>query len=500
LLAKTLMIQGTASSVGKSVLVAALCRILRQDGLRVAPFKAQNMSLNSFVTKEGGEIGRAQAVQAEAAGIEPHVDMNPVLLKPEMDQRSQVVLLGKPLLTSLAQDYYRHTTALWEEVKAALARLRAAYQVVIIEGAGSPAEINLRGGEIVNMRVALEAEAPVLLVGDIDKGGVFASLVGTLALLEPAEQQAIRGFIINKFRGDLALLQPGLEMLEQRTGKPVVGVIPYYHDIVIAQEDSIFRPEERPGEVAVDIAVLYLPHISNSTDFEPFQQETGVQVRYIHRPWELGRPDVVIVPGTKSTMGDLRHLQETGLAQALLALACQGTPVVGICGGFQMLGRTIRDPWQVESEQEEISGLGLLPVETVFAREKTTRQVKGRVVWDRGLFTGARDLEVTGYEIHMGQTRGQGLAQPFQVAADRQEPHPDGATDEKGHIFGTYLHGLFHNEGFRKTFLNALRRRKGLAPIPGPALPSTEEQYDRLAELVRRSLNLDLVYRLCGLR
>ncbi|MDP2727183.1 MAG: cobyric acid synthase, partial [Dehalococcoidia bacterium] len=319
------MIQGTASSVGKSVLVAALCRILRQDGYRVAPFKSQNMSLNSFVTREGGEIGRAQAVQAEAAGIEPHVDMNPILLKPEMDQRSQVVLLGKPLLTTPAREYYQHTPALWLEARAALARLMAAYEVVIIEGAGSPAEINLRDREIVNMRVAQEVGAPVLLVGDIDRGGVFASLVGTLALLEESEQKVIRGFIINKFRGDISLLQPGLEMLEERTGKPVLGVIPYYHDIVIAQEDSIFEAKARPERVEVDIAVLYLPRISNSTDFEPLQQEEGVRVRYVRLPEELGRPDLVIVPGTKSTIADLVHLREKGLVAAVLRLVQEGT-------------------------------------------------------------------------------------------------------------------------------------------------------------------------------
>ncbi|HLB13235.1 MAG TPA: cobyric acid synthase, partial [Dehalococcoidia bacterium] len=472
--ARTLMVQGTASSAGKSVLVAGFCRILRQDGYRVAPFKSQNMSLNSFVTREGGEIGRAQAVQAEAAGIEPHVDMNPILLKPEMDQRSQVVLLGRPVLTTPAQEYYRHTPNLWVEAKAALARLMAAYDVVVIEGAGSPAEINLRDREIVNMRVALEVGAPVLLVGDIDRGGVFASLVGTLALLEEAERDAVKGYVINKFRGDLSLLQPGLEMLEGLTGKPVLGVIPYWHDIAIAQEDSIYQDAVPPERVEVDIAVLYLPRISNSTDFEPFQREEGVQVRYIRRPHELGQPDLIIIPGTKSTMSDLAHLRATGLAEAVTRLAQGGTPVAGICGGFQMLGRSIRDPDRVESVAEEVEGLGLLPVDTVFAREKTTRQVNGRVAWGRGLLEGTQGMGVTGYEIHMGQSRAEGLSPSFLVQADGEEPRPDGASDAQGLVFGTYLHGLFHDQAFRTAFLNNLRRRKGLSPQGPSALPSKD--------------------------
>ncbi|MDO8691270.1 MAG: cobyric acid synthase [Dehalococcoidia bacterium] len=493
------MVQGTASSAGKSVLVAAFCRIFRQDGYRVAPFKSQNMSLNSFVTREGGEMGRAQVVQAEAAGVEPHVDMNPILLKPEMDQRSQVVLLGKPVVTTPAAEYYRHTPALWEEARKALARLMRTYEVVVIEGAGSPAEINLRDREIVNMRVAREVNAPVLLVGDIDRGGVFASLVGTLALLTEAEQDAIKGFIINKFRGDVSLLQPGLDMLEERTGKPVLGVVPYWHDIEIAQEDSIFVPAPRPERVDLDIAVLYLPRISNSTDFEPFQQEEGVQVRYIRRPQELGTPDLVIVPGTKSTIADLAHLRETGLAGAVLGLAQQGVPVMGICGGFQMLGRLILDPHHVESKREEVQGLGLLPVETVFAQGKTTQRVTGRVGWARGLLDGTMGLEVTGYEIHMGQTSGDGLPQPFLVGNGSAKPHLDGAASPEGLVIGTYLHGLFQEQGFRTALLNSLRRRKGLSARGPSVLPSREDHYNRLADLVRSNLDMEKIYRMCGL-
>lgn len=497
--ARTLMVQGTASSAGKSVLVAAFCRIFRQDGYRVAPFKSQNMSLNSFVTREGGEMGRAQVVQAEAAGIEPHVDMNPILLKPEMDQRSQVVLLGKPLVTTPAKEYYRHTPALWEEARAALARLMAAYDMVVIEGAGSPAEINLRDREIVNMRVAREVNAPVLLVGDIDRGGVFASLVGTLALLPEPEQEAIKGFIINKFRGDVSLLEPGLEMLEERTGKPVLGVVPYCHDIGIAQEDSIFEPAAKTDRVELDIAVLYLPRISNSTDFEPFQQEEGVQVRYIRRAQELGTPDLIVIPGTKSTIADLGHLRETGLADAIVAQARRGVPVIGICGGFQMLGRLIRDPHQVESRCEAVEGLGLLPVETVFEEKKTTRQATGRVAWGRGILEGAQGLLVSGYEIHMGQSTANGLPHPFMVEDGSRDLHPDGAADADGLVFGTYLHGLFQEEGFRTALLNNLRRRKGLSSRGPSSIPSKEEYYDRLADLVRGSLDMEKIYAICGL-
>ncbi|MDP2953159.1 MAG: cobyric acid synthase, partial [Chloroflexota bacterium] len=331
------MLQGTGSAVGKSVLVAALCRLFHQDGLRVAPFKAQNMALNSFVTREGGEMGRAQVVQAEAAGIEPTVDMNPILIKPEADARSQVVVLGKAAFTLPAWDYYRHTEELWVTVERSFRRLASDYDLVIIEGAGSPAEVNLREHEIVNMRVARMAGAPVLLVGDIDKGGVFASLVGTMAILRPVERRLVKGFIINKFRGDLRILKPGLDWLEEYTHRPVLGVVPYDHNLFINEEDSIQSPPPyQDGAGVVDIAVIRLPRISNSTDFEPLQAEPGVRVRYISHSHELGEPDALIIPGTKSTMADLAHLRRSGLADAILERAKAGTPVVGICGGFQM--------------------------------------------------------------------------------------------------------------------------------------------------------------------
>ena len=342
--AKTLMVQGTASAVGKSILVTALCRIFRQDGFRVAPFKSQNMALNSFVTRSGEEMGRAQVVQAEAAGIEPSIDMNPILIKPEADSRSQMVVLGKPVLTLTAGEYGRYASELLSVVEESLTRLCSAYDIVVIEGAGSPAEVNIREHEIVNMRIAKLAKAPVLLVGDIDKGGVFASLVGTLALLDEAERNSIKGFIINKFRGDLALLKPGLDYLEKYTSKPVIGVIPYYHQLLIPEEDSIFRGDgvrtANAGET-IKIAVIYLPHLSNSTDFEPLQQEAGVEVQYIRTADELGPPDAIIFPGIKSTIADLAYLRSSGLAEKIIQQAKGGTSLLGICGGCQMLGKEI---------------------------------------------------------------------------------------------------------------------------------------------------------------
>lgn len=500
--AKTLMIQGTGSAVGKSVMVAALCRIFRQDGFRVAPFKSQNMALNSFVTRDGGEMGRAQVVQAEAAGIEPTVDMNPILIKPEADARAQIVVLGRPRMTFTAQNYYRHTAELLQVVEGSLRRLCESYDLVVIEGAGSPAEVNLRQCEIVNMRIAELARAPVLLVGDIDKGGVFASLVGTLALLDEQEQDRIKGFIINKFRGDIAILQPGLDYLEQRTGRPVVGVVPFYKGIVIAEEDSIYSDLGRGGgEEVVDIAVIYLPHLSNSTDFEPLQQEAGVRLRYVSERWELADPDLIILPGTKSTISDLKRLREAGLAEVVVRRVREGTPVIGICGGYQMLGRRIDDPNHVESAEGSVAGLGLLDVTTCFEEEKSTCQVRAEVVGSSGLLAGAAGLEVTGYEIHMGQTTGEGLGPCFRITQrpDGEADYVDGAITPDGSVFGTYLHGLFDNAHFRHALLSGLRRRKGL-PLPETtALPSKEEQYDKLAEVVRQSLNMELVYEICGL-
>jgi adenosylcobyric acid synthase (glutamine-hydrolysing) (EC 6.3.5.10) len=497
--AKTLMIQGTSSSVGKSIMVTALCRILRQDGLSVAPFKAQNMALNSFVTREGGEIGRAQAVQAEAAGIEPSVDMNPVLLKPEADAKSQVIVHGKVVRTISAGEYYHYTPYLLEIIEGSLNRLRSAYDVVVIEGAGSPAEINLKKREIVNMRIAKMAGAPVLLVGDIDRGGVFASLVGTLELLEENERNYIKGFIINKFRGDLRLLQSGLELLEKHTLKPVLGVVPYFRGITIAQEDSVYLEEriESPPSAELDIAVIHLPHISNYDDFDPLEEE-GCRVRYVAHSSELDAPDLIILPGTKNTISDLSYLWRSGLAQSIIQQARNGVPVVGICGGYQMLGASLHDPDSVESAEESVLGLGLLDVMTTFVPEKATTQVKARVMVDQGLFEGMKGQELIGYEIHMGQTSSNGDMSAFYIfeTPRGKVDYLDGMLNAEGTVLGTYLHGLFHNPDFRQSLLNSLRRRCGLPERWDGTMMEKEQHYNRLAELVRSSLDMTAIYKI----
>lgn len=500
--AKMLMVQGTSSSVGKSIVVAALCRIFRQDGLRVAPFKAQNMALNSFVTPDGGEIGRAQAVQAEAAGVEPVVEMNPILLKPEAGGRSQVIVLGRPRKSLAAKDYYQRKVELWAVVQESLARLAADFDLIVMEGAGSPAEVNLKESDIVNMRVAKHANAPVVLVGDVDKGGVFAALVGTLELLDQDERDLVKGFVINKFRGDVSLLQPGLDFLEHRTGKRVVGVIPYYRDIWVAEEDSVYldtRSNLKAGGATIDVAVVWLPHISNYDDFDPLEQETGVQVRYVREPEQLGCPDVIIIPGTKSTMADLLFLRARGLAQRILDLASGGTPIIGICGGYQMLGKEINDPLHVEDGIDWMEGLGLLPISTSFEPKKTTRQVHARVLHNCGLFDGCHGIPVTGYEIHMGSTRVDGAEQVLEIEDGEGAIHRDGAIDDKGLVFGTYLHGIFDNAEFRRALLAQLAKRKGRELEFGQPLASREEQYDRLADLVRSSLDIGFLRSICGL-
>ncbi|MCJ7515929.1 MAG: cobyric acid synthase [Dehalococcoidia bacterium] len=494
--AKTLMIQGTASSVGKSIIVAGLCRIFRQDGFKVAPFKAQNMALNSFVTTEGGEIGRAQAVQAEAAGIEPSVHMNPVLLKPEADASSQVIVLGKVTKNLTASQYYSYTPKLLQIIKDSLNHLLADYDIVVIEGAGSPAEINLKKREIVNMRIARMADAPILLVGDIDRGGVFASIVGTLELLTKQERALIKGFVINKFRGDLKLLKPGLDMLEKRAGKPVLGVIPYFRDITIAQEDSVYLDERQItlANGTLDVAVIRLPHISNYDDFDPLE-EHGCNVRYVTRPSEIGNPDLLILPGTKSTIADLIHLKQQGLTQVIIHLAQYGVPIIGICGGFQMLGQIILDPEKIESKHAEIAGLGLLKITTTFNSAKTTTQVKARVAADDGLFQGLKDINITGYEIHMGQTRNLNCRPALHVLETPwgKADYFEGAISESGLIFGTYIHGLFHNAEFTYKFVNRLRQLRGLTATTASSI-NKQDMYDKLADVIRHSLDMSQVY------
>ena len=496
--AKTIMIQGTASAVGKSIITTALCRIFKQDGYQVAPFKAQNIALNSFVTAGGGEIGRAQAVQAEAAGIAPTVYMNPVLLKPTSSFGCQVILLGKVLINVSAQEYADYAPNLLKTVEESLKRLRAEYDVVVIEGAGSPAEINLKDREIVNMRIAKASKSPVLLAGDIDKGGVFASLVGTLELLDEDERHYVKGMIINKFRGDTDLLKPAIDFLEKRTGLPVLGVLPYFKDVRIAQEDSVYLDEraENKSEGGLDIVVIRLPHISNYDDFDPLEEE-GCTVRYITRVSKMGSPHLIIIPGTKSTIHDLQYLRKTGLAKIIMEKARAGTPTVGICGGYQMLGRKIIDPQRVESSKGEVAGLGLLNVVTEFTPEKSTRQVMATVTANNGLLAGIKGVTVKGYEIHMGQSRTEEPMKAFRITETPQgkTDYADGSLNKPGTIMGTYMHGLFHNDAFRQAFLNNLRRHWGVAESKGETI-SKEQQYDTLADLVRQNLNMKEIHRI----
>ncbi|MSQ13451.1 MAG: cobyric acid synthase [Dehalococcoidia bacterium] len=495
------MVQGTASHVGKSVLVTALCRILRQDGFRVAPFKAQNMSNNSSVTPDGGEIGRAQAVQAEAAGVESSVEMNPILLKPEADNRSQVVLLGRPLRVAPAREYYAMKPRLWEAVTRSLDALRARYDVVVVEGAGSPAEVNLKEHDIVNMRVARYANAPVLLVADIDRGGVFASLIGTLDLLEPEERALVRGLVVNKFRGDPTLFASGVAFLEQRTGLPVAGVLPYFRDIPIPQEDSVaLEARPAPTPAVLDVAVLRLPRIANFDDFDPIARHPGVALRYVESTDVFDNPDLVIIPGAKSTVADLAWLRETGLAEATLRLRQRGVAVIGVCGGYQMLGQRILDPLGVESPKRETAGLGLLDVATTFAASKETHRVQGRVLGGHGLLELATGAQFTGYEIHMGRTAGDRATSPFLLTqrSNAACEDADGAISSDGWVLGTYIHGLFHNRPFRAALLSALALRKGVRLPPPRDADNRDAEYDKLAAFVRAHLDMGLVYRALG--
>jgi len=499
--ARAIMIQGTASSVGKSIVTTALCRIFRQEGLRVAPFKAQNMALNAAVTPDGGEIGRAQMVQAHAARVVPTVDMNPILLKPEGDSRSQVVVLGKPIGSLGAVDYHAKKPELRQVVRDALDRLRATHDVIVIEGAGSPAEINLKDRDLVNMYVAGIADAPVILVGDIDRGGVFAAFVGTMELLEPHERARVGAFLINKFRGDVSLLDPGLQFLEKRTGVPVLGVLPYVRRLRIADEDSVSlddRRAARSSSADIQIAIVRLPRIANYDDFQPLEHEPGVAVRFVEHVDELAGADLVVLPGTKSTASDLGWLRATGFAAAIAARVTRGEPVLGICGGCQMLGRAIADPHRIESDVELIEGLALLPVATEFGREKRTAQVRARAA--RSTFLSDSGEPVTGFEIHMGRVeRAAGSPATFVVSERNSAPDDDldGGVSDSGAVVGTMLHGIFENPQVRATVTAHLRRRKGLPASPSPESAPVDE-FDRLAEVVRGNVRMDLLWRLVG--
>jgi adenosylcobyric acid synthase len=498
------MLQGTSSGVGKSLLAAAFCRIFARAGLRVAPFKAQNMSLNAAVTADGGEIGRAQAAQAEAAGVEATVDMNPILLKPESDDRSQLVVRGRAIDRVSFTEYRARQATLAPLVAESLARLRAAHDVIVIEGAGSPAEINLRDADLVNMHVARLAEAPVLLIGDIDRGGVFAALVGTLALLDPDDRARVVGLIINRFRGDAGILQSGLDELRALTGVPVLGVVRWIHEHLVPSEDSLdLAPVSGDDDPVVDVAVVRLPRVANFDDFEWLAAEPGVRVRWVTTAADLASADLIVLPGSKSTVADLAWLRERGLAEAIVAAAGNGRPILGVCGGYQMLGRTLRDPQGVESSAAETPGLGLLAVDTVFVPDKTTVRVRVRATGALGPFERAAGVLADAYEIHAGVTRvlDAAAARPFAVVARGGSPasEPDGATDATGTVTGTYLHGILASGAARRALLGWLAARTGRAPRPGwGAGGARSDRWDRLADIVAGALDLKAVGRLVG--
>ena len=492
--AKCIMVQGTMSGAGKSLLCAALCRIFAQDGYRAAPFKSQNMALNSHVTRDGLEMGRAQAVQAQAAGAEPDVRMNPVLLKPSSDTGSQVIVLGEVRGHMSAAEYFRYKRQLFPEVLAAYDSLAAEHDVVVIEGAGSPAEINLRADDIVNMGLALRVGAPVLLAGDIDRGGVFAQLYGTVALLQPEERERIAGLVINKFRGDLEILRPGLSLLEEKTGKRVLGVVPYLK-VDVDDEDSLApRLGREDVHKPLDAAVIRLPRISNFTDFAPLEEHPQIGVRYVDDPRKLGSPDLVVLPGTKSTGGDLLWLRQCGLEAAIQKFAAAGGAVLGICGGYQMLGKRLRDPFEVE-HGGELAGIGLLPVDTVFARQKTRTQVRGAFGTLDGWFAGLSGVPLEGYEIHMGETYSE--VPLLWVETQDGIRKPDGAYSRT--VCGSYLHGLFDRAETVSALVSCLCTAKGVDPslisIPDP-VAYREAQFDLLAQGVREHIDLQEIYRI----
>ena len=492
---KCLMIQGTASSVGKSVLCSAFLRILKQDGWKAAPFKAQNMSLNSFVTRDGLEMGRAQATQAQAAGMEPDVRMNPVLLKPTSDRRSQVIVEGKAIGTMSAMEYHQYKPALRKRIREIYQSLEGQVDCVIIEGAGSPAEINLREGDIVNMSMAEAADAPVILVGDIDLGGVFASLLGTIMLLDEEERKRVKGVIINKFRGDIKILEPGLRMLEDRIHIPVLGVVPWM-DVELEDEDSVTeRFRRRSGKGDIDVAVVKLRRISNFTDFQALALQPGCSVRYAERAEDLGHADLIILPGTKNTIEDLIDLRSRGMDAAIIRHARRGGMVIGICGGFQMLGNRLSDPFHTESNIPEAAGLGLLDMDVEFEREKQTVQAVGTIACPSGWLAECSGQTLDGYEIHAGRS----IPGPEAVQWMRTSAGTDGIMNQQGNVLGTYLHGLFDDGSFFAAVASRIRKERGAAPEPDQPVSFEafrEKEFDRIAAIVRSAVDMDAVYRI----
>lgn len=505
------MVQGTMSNAGKSILVGGLCRVFAQDGYKAAPFKSQNMALNSFITEDGLEMGRAQVMQAEAAGICPTVDMNPILLKPTNDTGSQVIVRGEVTGLMSAMEYYRRKKDYIPVIMDAYHKLEEEYDIIVIEGAGSPAEINLKSADIVNMGLAELVDAPVILVGDIDRGGVFAQIYGTIELLEQEEQDRIMGTVINKFRGDKAILEPGLKMLEEKTKKPVLGVVPYFY-LDLDDEDSLTERFGRKAENALlDIAVIRLPRISNFTDLLALECMEEVSVRYVTGPGEFGCPDAVILPGSKNTIEDLLWMRQCGLEAKVLRHAQQGKLVFGICGGYQMLGEEISDPEGMESgtllperapqesrQRRTVCGMGLLPVRTVFQTEKTRTRVQGSFGNVEGVLKNLSGVEIEGYEIHMGTTTFTGEGMPIlKLSCETRGRKTDGAAS--GNVYGCYVHGIFDRPEAAKAVVVSLLEQKGIDPAKVQALDLAEykeQQYDKLAEIIRENLDMKAIYKI----
>lgn len=498
---KKIMIQGTASNVGKSILVAGLCRIFKQDGYKVAPFKSQNMALNSFITKEGLEMGRAQVFQAEACGIEPTVDMNPILLKPSGNYKSQVIVRGKVVKNLESNEYHKYKPELAKYLKNIFEELNNKYDVVVMEGAGSPAEINLKENDIANMGMAEIANAPVIIVGDIDRGGVFASIVGTMFLLTEQERSRVKGVIINKFSGKKELLDSGIKMLEEIIKVPVLGVIPY-SDLKIEDEDSVTNRFKNKGtKNDINIEIIRTPHMSNFTDFNIFETQSDVSIRYVNYGEALSNPDIVILPGSKSTIEDLKYIRESGLENQIKELNKRGKLVFGICGGYQMLGKKIKDPYHIEGDIDEYDGIGLLDIETIFEKEKTTTQVEATICNNlNGYMRNLSSKIIRGYEIHMGITHiSNSMNNMNQIykRLDEDANYLEGSINKDGNVVGTYIHGIFDEIDFTRSLLNNIREDKGLEKIDTNITSFhdfKQNEYDKLANLLRENLDLDKIY------
>lgn len=513
-MAKNIMVQGTASSAGKSVMVAGICRLLQRRGINAAPFKAQNMALNSYVTSDGKEMGRAQVFQAEAAGLEPRVNMNPVLLKPSGDKGSQIIINGEPEKHMKAGEYYEYKPRLQGIVKEAYEELAAEHDVIVLEGAGSPAEINLQENDIVNMGMAEMVSAPVILVGDIERGGVFASLYGTVKLLPEADKKRVKALIINKFRGDKELLKPGLEEIEEKLGIPFLGVLPYI-DLALDDEDSLSERLQNKAESGSDsdtlkINVVLLPHISNFTDFNPLEMYEEVEVNYIKSPEKVEKADVLIIPGSKNTLEDRIWLRQAGFDRAIKKFADSGRLLIGVCGGFQMLGKELSDPEGSESNMRNIPGLDLLPIKTVMSAEKKTVQTTGNWQFeDEGYFASMQDLSLSGYEIHMGRTKlletnlNQPLISHEGKLSQNTEQNITSLINPSGNILGTYWHGIFENKKWTTRLINNLRDKLNFDSIESPDMSYQQlknREYDRLADMLENELDLDELWEIIGLK